>query len=33
MTRDPIALSYNDRTIAFDVGLPPHGVAAVTIEF
>ena len=33
MKRKPIALSYNDNTVEFDIDLPPHSVAAVTVEF
>lgn len=31
--RRPVALSYNDGTVGFDIDLPPHAVAAVTVEF
>lgn len=33
MTKDPIALGYNDRTVTYSIDVPPHGVASVTVEF
>jgi xylan 1,4-beta-xylosidase len=33
MTKDPIALDYNDRTVTYSIDVPPHGVASVTVEF
>jgi xylan 1,4-beta-xylosidase len=33
LTKEPIALEVEDRTIHIDVDLPPHAVAAITIEF
>ncbi|MEO7218419.1 MAG: beta-xylosidase [Gemmatimonadaceae bacterium] len=33
IVRQPIALTYKDRTVGIDISLPPHAVAAVTVEF
>ncbi|MDQ6736928.1 MAG: beta-xylosidase [Gemmatimonadota bacterium] len=33
MRREPLALSYTDNIVEFDIALPPHSVAAVTVEF
>jgi xylan 1,4-beta-xylosidase len=32
LVKEPFRLAYADRTIRFDVELPPHAVAAVTLE-
>ena len=33
LMKQPFGFSYAERTIRFDVNLPPHAVAAVTLEF
>jgi xylan 1,4-beta-xylosidase len=33
LVKEPFRLAYADRTIRFDVDLPPYAVAAVTLEF
>ena len=33
LVKEPLGFAYADRTIRFDVVLPPHAVAAVTLEF
>ena len=30
--KEPLGFSYANRTVRFDVDLPPHAVAAVTLE-
>lgn len=32
LVKDPFGFAYADRTVCFDVDLPPHVVAAVTLE-
>ena len=32
LVKEPLGFSYENRTIRFDVGLPPHAVAAVTLD-
>lgn len=32
VVKQPLAISYNDRTIGIDISLAPHAVAAVTVE-
>jgi len=32
LVKEPFGFAYADRTIRFDVDLPPHAVAAVTLE-
>ena len=32
LVKEPLDFSYEDRTVRFDVDLPPHAVAAVTLE-
>ncbi len=32
LVKEPLGFSYEDRTLCFDVDLPPHSVAAVTLE-
>lgn len=32
LVKEPISVAYADRTIRFDVELPPHSVAAITLE-
>ena len=32
LVKEPLGFSYADRTVRFDVDLPPHAVAAVTLE-
>jgi hypothetical protein len=31
--KEPFGLVYGNRTVRFDVDLPPHAVAALTLEF
>jgi len=31
--KEPLGFSYENRTVRFEVDLPPHAVAAVTLEF
>jgi xylan 1,4-beta-xylosidase len=33
LTKEPLGFSYENRTLRFEVDLPPHAVAAVTLEF
>lgn len=33
LVKEPFGFVYGDRTVRFDVALPPHAVAAVTLEF
>jgi xylan 1,4-beta-xylosidase len=33
LVKEPFDFAYADRTVSFDVELPPHAVAAVTLEF
>ena len=33
LDKEPLEFSYGDRAIRFDVELPPHAVAAVTLDF
>jgi hypothetical protein len=33
LVKEPFDFAYADRTISFAVDLPPHAVAAVTLEF
>lgn len=32
LLKEPLGFSYENRTIRFDVDLPPHAVAAVTLD-
>jgi xylan 1,4-beta-xylosidase len=32
LVRNPLAFSYADRTISFDVEVPPHAIACVTFD-
>ena len=32
LVKEPFGFAYADRTVRFDVDLPPHAVAAVTLE-
>lgn len=32
LVREPMPLAYQDATIAVGLDLPPHGVAAITLE-
>jgi xylan 1,4-beta-xylosidase len=32
LVKEPLGFSYDDRTIHFEIDLPPHAVAAVTLE-
>lgn len=32
LVKEPLGFSYENRTIRFDVDLPPHAVAAVTLD-
>ena len=32
LVKEPLGIAYESRTIHFDVDLPPHAVAAVTVE-
>jgi hypothetical protein len=32
LVKEPLGFSYGNRTVRFDVDLPPHAVAAVTLE-
>ena len=33
LIKEPLALDFDNRTIHIDIDLPPHGVAAITLEF
>ena len=33
LMKEPLGFSYENRTVRFEVDLPPHAVAAVTLEF
>ncbi len=33
MVREPLTWKYEDRSAQFELSLPPHGVAAITLEF
>ena len=33
LIKEPLGFSYENRTVRFEVDLPPHAVAAVTLEF
>jgi xylan 1,4-beta-xylosidase len=33
LVKEPLGFSYENRTVRFEVDLPPHAVAAVTLEF
>ena len=33
LMKEPLGFSYLNRTVRFEVDLPPHAVAAVTLEF
>jgi len=33
LVKEPLGFSYANRTVRFDIDLPPHAVAAVTLEF
>ena len=33
LMKEPLKFSYEHRTVHFEVDLPPHAVAAVTLEF
>jgi hypothetical protein len=32
LVKEPLGFSYGNRTVRFDVDLPPHAVAALTLE-
>jgi xylan 1,4-beta-xylosidase len=32
LVKEPLGFSYENRTVRFDVDLPPHAVAAITLE-
>jgi xylan 1,4-beta-xylosidase len=32
LVKEPLGFSYEDRTVRFEVDLPPHAVAAVTLD-
>ena len=33
LVKEPVKCTYKDSTIDFEIDLPPHSVAAVTVEF
>lgn len=33
LTKEPLGFAYENRTVRFDIDLPPHAVAAVTLAF
>jgi hypothetical protein len=33
LVKEPLSFSYENRMVRFEVDLPPHAVAAVTLEF
>ncbi len=32
LVKEPLGCSYENRTVRFDVDLPPHAIAAVTLQ-